>query len=70
VEIAAALMEYRGFEYHVVQTASPNGWKSTVDLPTSKKSRTGDASNKQEAVRRAESVIDKLVKAKSKSGEA
>jgi hypothetical protein len=51
-------MEYRGFEYMVVRTANPTGWKWTVVHPT--RTRTGDSFDRESGIRLAKIAIDKL----------
>ena len=51
---------HQGFEYSVVQTACPTGWKWTVQLPRSKIS-TGKNSSRLEAIRRAQLAIEKAI---------
>ena len=54
-------MEYRGFEYTVVQTANPTGWKWTVKLDESR-TKTGRAFSRASAIKFAEHVIMKTAK--------
>jgi hypothetical protein len=49
---------YQGFEYSVVQTACPTGWKWTVWLP-SRRMSTGKTSGRLEAIRCAQLAIEK-----------
>jgi len=51
-------MEYRGFEYMVVRTANPTGFKWTVVHPT--RTRTGDSFDRESGIRLAKIAIDKL----------
>lgn len=51
-------MEYKGIQYDVVQTASPTGFKWTVQLD-GERTRTGVAYSKAEAISTAERAIDK-----------
>ena len=53
-------LEHRGMKYNVVQTANPTGWRWTVDLLPPHKSRTGDSHRRDDAVLKAQHVIDKL----------
>ena len=53
-------LEHKGTKYTVVQTASPTGWRWTVDLLPPHKSRTGDSPRRDDAVLKAQHVIDKL----------
>ena len=52
--------EHRGIKYTIVQTANPTGWHWTVDLLPPHKSRAGDTPRRDEAVLKAQHVIDKL----------
>jgi hypothetical protein len=54
-------MEHKGIEYSIVQTASPTGWRWTVELVAPLKKRTGVTNQRAEAVRKALAVIDNLV---------
>lgn len=54
-------MEYRGTEYHVVQTSHPTGWKWTVHA-IGRRVRTGSAINRVVAIALAQRAIDKLLK--------
>ena len=54
-------MNYKGFEYSVVQTANPTGWKWTVFLDATR-TRTGIAHSRAHAVLDAERAIDKVMK--------
>jgi hypothetical protein len=53
-------MEYRGVEFHVVQTANPTGWKWTVHLKGGR-TRTGDSFSRNSAMVRARFAIDKAL---------
>jgi hypothetical protein len=53
-------MEHKGVNFSVVQTASPTGWKWTVDLPPPQRTRSGNAFSRAEAVLQAIAVIDSL----------
>ena len=53
-------MDYKGIEYHVVQTDT--GWSWTVKME-GRDSRTGSAYNRTTAVALAQIAIDKLIKA-------
>jgi hypothetical protein len=57
-------MDYKGIEYHVVQTANPTGWSWTVQME-GREPRTGSAYNRTTAVALAQIAIDKLLKAHS-----
>jgi hypothetical protein len=59
-------MEYRGFEYEVLQTIT-NTWRWSVKHGNGH--RVGIASDRSEATRRAEQFIDGLVKDRSKPKE-
>jgi hypothetical protein len=54
-------MEYKDFEYHLVQTHDPYGWKWTVFVAETR-TRTGRSLTRADAVLDAESEIDKLLK--------
>ena len=56
-------MEYKGIEYSMVQTAAPSGWKWTVTLP-GRQPVTGQAYNREEAIRFAKFAIDGANKVK------
>jgi hypothetical protein len=53
-------MDYKGIEYHVVQTDT--GWSWTVKME-GREPRTGSAYNRTTAVGLAQIAIDKLIKA-------
>jgi hypothetical protein len=53
-------MEHRGIEYQIVQTASPTGWRWTVQL-NEYKSRTGTSYSKGNAIFNAVNAIDKAL---------
>jgi hypothetical protein len=55
-------MDYRGIEYHVVQTADPTGWSWTVKMQ-GREPRTGSGHNRTAAIALAQIAIDKLIKA-------
>jgi hypothetical protein len=54
-------MQYRGMEYGVVQTASPTGWKWTVQLDQNR-TKTGTGFSRATAVGLAQRAIDKALK--------
>jgi hypothetical protein len=54
-------VEYRGFEYNVVQTANPTGWKWVISLDEIR-TKAGTAYNRASAVRFAELAITKHLK--------
>jgi hypothetical protein len=54
-------MDYKGIEYHVVQTANPTGWRWTVHME-GREPRTGSAYNRTTAIALAQIAIDKLIK--------
>jgi hypothetical protein len=56
-------MHYKRFEYSVLQTASPTGWKWTVHLHD-QKAKTGEAPDRQSGVLRAMAFIDRTIQAK------
>jgi hypothetical protein len=53
-------MDYKGIEYHVVQTDT--GWSWTVKME-GREPRTGSAYNRTTAIGLAQIAIDKLIKA-------
>ena len=53
-------MEYRGFEYTVVRTLSPPGWRWSVQRGRTEK--VGISPDRKNAILRAEDFIDHLVK--------
>lgn len=57
-----SVIQYKGIEFQVVQTANPTGFKWTVRFDD-KRTRTGDSYSRLEAIRDAQRCIDK-VKAK------
>jgi hypothetical protein len=57
-------MEYKGIEYSVLQTACPTGWKWAARLSGIKIS-SGKASNRPEAVRLAQTAIEKAFAAEA-----
>jgi len=54
-------MEYKGFEYSVVQTVNPTGWKWTVRLDETR-AKIGSAFSRPSAINFAEHTIDKAAK--------
>ncbi len=54
-------MQYKHFEYSIVQTANPTGWKWIIRLDETR-SKTGIAFSRQHAIRFAEHAIEKLLK--------
>jgi hypothetical protein len=57
-------MRYKEYEYSVVQTANPTGWKWTVRLDDTR-SRTGTAFSRATAMLFAERAIDKAAQPKT-----
>ena len=53
-------MEHRGIQYQVVQTASPTGWRWTVQLDD-KRIRAGISFSKGNAIFQAVTAIDKAL---------
>jgi hypothetical protein len=53
-------MEHKGIRYTVVQTAAPTGWRWSIELTPPLKSRCGQSHSRGGAIRKAQSVIDKL----------
>jgi len=53
-------MEHRGFQYQVVQTANPTGWKWTVHL-SEKRTKTGQCQSRGSAIFNAVRTIDKAL---------
>jgi hypothetical protein len=56
-------MEYKGFDYSVVQTANPTGWKWSVQLDKLR-TKVGTSFNRASAIRRAEKAIEEQLKRK------
>jgi hypothetical protein len=54
-------MEYKGIEYQVVQTASPNEWKWTVWMD-GRQPRTGSGRSRTLAIALAQLAIDRFLK--------
>jgi hypothetical protein len=65
-QTGGAVMEYRGIEYTVVQTANPTGWKWTVNTDA-KHTKTGTGFSRVGAIRRAEKVIEDHVKGQARN---
>jgi hypothetical protein len=59
-------MEYRGFEYQVVQTI-PRGWRWSVKREPA--DRTGIADDRLEAVTRAQRFIDGIIARQKRADE-
>src|SRR6478672_2272745 len=57
-------MEYKGIEFSILQTACPTGWRWIAQLPSMKIS-SGKASSRPEAIRLAQSAIEKAFAARS-----
>ena len=55
------VMEYKGIEYQVVQTANPTGWKWTVSMD-GRRPRTGEGYTRAAAIALAQLAIDRLAK--------
>jgi len=63
-------MKHKGIPFTVVQTASPTGWKWTVQLDEWR-TRTGTVDDRTSAIRLAQKAIDKAPKVKpSEPGQA
>jgi hypothetical protein len=58
-------MEHRGIEYQIVQTASPTGWKWTVQFDEAK-AKTGTSYSRGNAIFNAVRAIDKVLGATAK----
>ncbi len=58
--LCCSQMEYQGISYSVVQTASPRGWRWTIELSPPQRTRTGHTYSRTDAILRAKAVIDKL----------
>jgi hypothetical protein len=54
-------MEHRGFQYRILQTASPTGFKWLVELPNGK-TKSGTAISRCSAMTRAVVTIEKVLK--------
>jgi hypothetical protein len=57
IPVVFEAMEHRGIQYQVVQTASPTGWKWTVQLADGR-TRTGVSFSRGHAIFYAINVID------------
>ena len=57
-------MRYKGYEYNVVQTANPTGWKWTVRLDETR-TKMGTAFSRDTAIVFAERAIEKAAKPKT-----
>ena len=55
-----SIMQHKGINYTVVQTANPSGWRWTVELVSPLKNRTGTTAFRDAAVRKALAVINSL----------
>jgi hypothetical protein len=55
-------MEHKGIQYGVVQTANPSGWKWSFQIE-GRQPKTGTAYSRTEAIRAAETAIDKAIRA-------
>ena len=53
-------MEHKGITYTIVQTANPTGWRWTVELTPPLRTRTGESSRREDALRKALAIIDGL----------
>jgi hypothetical protein len=56
-------MEYKGFEYSVVQTANPTGWKWSVRVDKTR-TKAGTSFSRLSAIRVAKKKIEELLKRK------
>lgn len=56
-------MQYKEIEYSILQTACPTGWRWIAQLPGIRTS-AGKASSRPEAIRLAQSAIEKALAAK------
>jgi hypothetical protein len=61
-------MEHKGFEYSVVQTANPTGWKWTIQLDE-KRTKVGSTFSRASAINFAKQAIEKAAKQKRLQGE-
>jgi hypothetical protein len=59
-------MEYRGIQYHLVQTANPTGFLWTMHLDE-KKTKTGVSFSRENAIFNAMRAIDKALGAQPKN---
>jgi hypothetical protein len=57
-----AAIEHRGIQYQIVQTASPTGWKWTVQLDGGR-TKTGLSCSEQYAIFDAANAIEKALSA-------
>ena len=55
------MMNYKGTEYQVVQTANPASWKWTVSMD-GRQPRTGEGYTRAAAIALAQLAIDRLTK--------
>jgi hypothetical protein len=55
-------MEHKGIQYQIVQTASPTGWKWTVQIDDNR-TKTGTSFSKGNAIFKAVTAIDKALAA-------
>jgi hypothetical protein len=61
-------MDYRGVQYAVVRTMSPNGWRWIVRRgPTDK---SGVATHRDDAIRLAKKFIDELIRSRERKERA
>jgi hypothetical protein len=58
-------MEHKGIQYQVVQTASPTGWKWTIQLADGR-TRTGTSFSRGHAIFYAINAIDLALSASAK----
>jgi hypothetical protein len=58
-------VEHKGIPYQVVQTASPTGFRWTVQL-ASNRTKTGTSSSKGNAIFQAVCAIDKAIRVSTK----
>jgi hypothetical protein len=61
VILSCVMRKYRGIQYHIVQTASPPGWRWTIELAPALRSPTGQTTHRTDALRMALDAIDTLL---------
>jgi hypothetical protein len=59
-------MEHKGIQYQIVQTASPTGWKWSVQIDDNR-TKTGTSFSKGNAIFQAVTAINKVLSAQPQS---
>jgi hypothetical protein len=62
-------MQYKGFNYSVVQTANPTGWKWTIGLDETR-TKTGTSFSRASAITFAQQAIEKIIKRSARAAGA